>query len=326
MEETMLFSIIIPVYNVERYLEECLDSILSQSVDTFEIILVNDGSNDTSPAICDTYAARDSRVRVIHKENGGQSSARNMGTAVAQGDYIIYIDSDDFIMDSDFLKKLTEAADDSDIIFYKHQKYDDETKRFSPCTYSFGEINGESSYHTALKKMIAADAFFGMPWNKCIRRSVIADNKICFEEGLTGEDMDWIYYVILHSRSLVTVDEPFIAYRQRANSVTASLKIKNLNDYVKILEKWYQQAENGECSVDERQIIRASLAKYYSNLLIMYTRIKDKQKHAYDERIEKMSPLLSYGLSRRPRLIAKIFGIVGFRMTVIALQVLDRIK
>lgn len=321
----MLFSIIIPCYNVEKYLAECVDSILAQTVDTFEVILVNDGSKDATGAICDDYAAKDPRIRVIHKENGGQSSARNMGTDVATGDYIIYIDSDDFIMDRDFLKKMQEAAGESDIIFYKHEKFDDETKQFSSCAYSFANL-GEGTYYDTLKAMIAADAFYGMPWNKCIRASVIQDNHIRFDERLTGEDMDWIYYVVLNSRSLVTVDEPFIAYRQRANSVTSSLKIKSLNDFVFILEKWYEKAQSSDTSAQQKQIMCASLAKYYSNLLIAYTRITDKGKRAYDQRLKKLSVLLGYGLSRRPRLVAKIYKIAGFRMTVTALQVLDRIK
>lgn len=320
-----MFSFIIPCYNVEKYLAECVDSILAQSVADFEVILVNDGSKDNTGAICDAYAAKDPRVKVIHKENGGQSSARNMGTAVAKGDYIIYIDSDDFIMDRDFLKKMAENAG-SDIIFYKHKKFDDETKQFSPCAYSFAGISREASYYDTLKTMIAADAFFGMPWNKCIRASVIQDNNIRFDERLTGEDMDWIYYVILGSRSLVTVDEPFIAYRQRANSVTSSLKIKSLNDFVFILEKWYEKAQSGDCTQMQKQVMLASLAKYYSNLLIAYTRIKDKAKHDYDKRLKKLSVLLGYGLSKRPRLVAKIYKLAGFKLTTTALKVLDRVK
>lgn len=322
----MLFSIIIPCYNVEKYLAECVDSILAQSVDTFEVILVNDGSKDTTGAICDAYAARDARIRVIHKENGGQSSARNMGTQIAKGDYFIYIDSDDFIMDPDFLKKMTEAAGKNDIIFYKHKKFDDETKQFSPCAYSFAHLSSEASYYDTLKAMIAADAFFGMPWNKCIRADVIRENNIRFDESLTGEDMDWIYYIILGSCSLTTVDEPFIAYRQRANSVTSSLKIKSLNDFVFILEKWYEKAQSDDTAQEQKEIMLASLAKYYSNLLIMYTRVKDKQKHAYDKRLKKLSVLLRHGLSRRPRLVAKIYKLAGFRLTVTALKMLDRVK
>jgi hypothetical protein len=155
---------------------------------------------------------------------------------------------------------------------------------------------------------------------------VIADNDIHFEEGLTGEDMDWIYSVILTSNSLTLIDEPFIAYRQRENSVTSSIKIKNLNDYVFILEKWYEKANFNDLSEAERRITLSSLAKYYSNLLIMYTRVKDKEKHSYDKRIKKLSPLLQYGLSKRPQLVARIYKIAGFKLTVGALSLLDKIK
>ena len=322
----MFFSIVIPVYNVERYLSECVDSLLEQSFDDFEIILVDDGATDTSPALCDEYADRDNRVKVIHKTNGGQSSARNVGTEEARGEYIIYIDSDDFIMDRDFLKKITEAMDGEDVVFYKHKKFDDTTKAFSECTYSFAGVDGTAPYLDRLRTMIQADAFFGMPWNKCIRRSMIADKKIRFEEGLTGEDMDWIFYVVLNAKSMVTIDEPFVAYRQRSNSVTSSLKIKNLHDYIMILEKWYAMAQESIYSAQEKEIVLAALAKYYSNLLIMYTRVKDRSKHEYDRRIKRLSKILTYGLSRRPQLISKFYRAMGFAVTVSALSLLDKMK
>jgi len=322
----MVFSIIIPVYNVQSYLRECIDSLLHQSFDSFEIILVDDGSTDASPEICDDYAKRDCRVKVIHKANGGQSSARNVGTEMAQGDFVIYIDSDDFIMDCDFLKKVAEKAENKDVVFYKHKKFMDATKEYLPCSYSFAGIAESAAYADALMHMIQHDAFFGMPWNKCIRRSVIVANNIRFEEGLTGEDMDWIYYVVLCAQSLAVIDEPFIAYRQRQNSVTSSIKIKNLNDYVMILEKWNEKANSDDYSEIEKKIVHTSLAKYYSNLLIMYTRVKDRQKHSYDKRIKKLSSLLQYGLSKRPQLVAKVYKIAGFKLTVSALSLLDKIK
>lgn len=322
----MFFSIIIPVYNVEKYLSECVDSILNQTFDSFELILVDDGSTDKSPAICDQYAANDKRVKVIHKENGGQSSARNAGTGIASAEYIIYIDSDDFIMDSDCLKKIYNAAKGKDLIFFKHKKLDDETKQFSNCTYGFSAIADGTEYLDALEAMIKTDSFFGMPWNKCIKREIIEKNGIRFQEGLTGEDMDWIYYVISGAKSLAAIDEPFIAYRQRKNSVTSSVKIKNLSDYVYILEKWADAAENGDYTEKEKRIILSSLAKYYSNLLIMYTRVKDSAKHEYDKRIKKLSALLNYGQSKRPQLVNKIYKLLGFSLTVKALSVLDRIK
>ena len=104
----MRFSVILPIYKVEKYLAECVDSILKQSFSDYEIILVDDGSPDTSGAICDEYAKKDARVRVIHKKNGGLSDARNAGFEIACGEYVVFIDSDDYVTDADFLKKISE--------------------------------------------------------------------------------------------------------------------------------------------------------------------------------------------------------------------------
>lgn len=320
----MFFSIVIPAFNVERYLGDCLDSILNQTYTSFEVVLVDDGSSDNTPAICDLYAQKDSRIKVIHTKNGGQSAARNIGTNAAGGDYIFYIDSDDFLYDNKALEKIHAAADNKDIVFFKHKKYEDETGNFKECTYSFADVTSNLSYTASLKTMIKNDAFYGMPWNKCIKREVIKKNNISFLEGISGEDMDWIYYVILSSKSLSVIDEPFMAYRQRKNSVTSSVKLKNLKDYVFILEKWKAAADR--CETNEKEIVLSSLAKYFSNLLIMYTRVKDKNKHKYDKRIKALSCLLSFGVSKRPRLINKLYKTLGLKATLAALYVLDKCK
>lgn len=106
---TPKISCIVPVYNVEKYLRRCVDSILNQTFTDFELILVDDGSLDNSPAICDEYAVKDSRIKVIHKVNGGVSSARNVGLDVAKGEWICFVDSDDLI-EADYMQKMYEAA------------------------------------------------------------------------------------------------------------------------------------------------------------------------------------------------------------------------
>ena len=111
----MIFSIIIPVYNVEKYLSQCLDSILNQDFTDFELILVDDGSTDRSGEICDQYKSKDSRVNVIHQENSGQATARNAGTKASKGEYIIYIDSDDFIISNDFLSELYSSINNNKV-------------------------------------------------------------------------------------------------------------------------------------------------------------------------------------------------------------------
>ena len=105
----IILSIVVPVYNVEQYLSRCIDSILNQTFTEFELILVNDGSTDNCPIICDEYAKRDSRIKVIHKQNGGLSDARNAGIDLARGKYISFIDSDDFIINTSYEKLLYQA-------------------------------------------------------------------------------------------------------------------------------------------------------------------------------------------------------------------------
>lgn len=109
----MKVSFVIPVYKVERYLDSCLKSIMNQTYRDIEIILVDDGSPDTCPALCDKYANEDSRIKAVHKINGGLSDARNFGTKYATGDYLIYLDSDDFWMHDDDLEKLVQVAIDN---------------------------------------------------------------------------------------------------------------------------------------------------------------------------------------------------------------------
>ena len=119
-----LVSIIIPVYNVEKYLAECIESVLKQTYQNIEILLIDDGSPDNSGKICDEYEEKDSRVRVIHKENGGVSSARNVGLEQANGEYITFIDSDDFVSES-YIEELYIALENgnSDLAFCKYNHY-----------------------------------------------------------------------------------------------------------------------------------------------------------------------------------------------------------
>ena len=134
----MLFSIIIPVYNVEKYLRECVDNLLEQDFHDFEVILVDDGATDSSGAICDEYAENSEKVKVIHQKNAGQAVARNAGTEIAQGEYVIYIDSDDYICSKYFLQRIYDKAQGgADVICYKYKKYFENSKKFSEINSSF---------------------------------------------------------------------------------------------------------------------------------------------------------------------------------------------
>ena len=144
----MRFSIIVPVYKAERYLSQCVESVLKQDFNDFELILVDDGSPDKSPGICDSYAEKDSRVLVIHKPNGGASDARNVGIKAAKGDYLMFIDSDDYWDDTSVLRKISSIFDEteSDLVQFGQRRYFSVDDRMAPVLErNLSKFNGYSS-------------------------------------------------------------------------------------------------------------------------------------------------------------------------------------
>ena len=177
----MFFSVILPIYNVEKYLNECVESILAQTFKDYEIILVDDGSKDGSGAICDAYAEQYDFIKVIHKENGGSSDARNKGIEAAKGEYIVYIDGDDYVIRFDFLESIYKKIDEenTDIVLYKFAKFFDDEKIFEPCTFSLPCIGNKSDPDALLLELVKKDAYYGMAWVKAFRRSIVIENGIC---------------------------------------------------------------------------------------------------------------------------------------------------
>ena len=322
----MRFSIILPIYNVEKYLKECVDSILKQTFRDYEIILVDDGSSDGSPELCDKLAETYDFIRVIHKANGGAADSRNVGLKNAIGDYIIFIDSDDFILSEHFLEDVNNSfSENVDMVLYKYCKYFDETNVLAECNFSYESAKLKENYADKIYELVKADAFFGMAWIRAIRKDILLDNQILFETGLTGEDMDWNYELMLNVSNIELLDNIYIAYRQRSGSVTASYKIKNLEDFIHIVEVWSEKLRFIENDTLKKALL-GSLAKNYSNLLIVYSRLTDINKKEYKQRIKKLDWLLKCGMSRRPQTVAKIYRIFGFNLTVSALKILDKIK
>lgn len=185
-------SVIVPVYKAEQYLPRCVDSILTQSFTDFELILVDDGSPDNSGGICDEYAVKDNRVRVIHKPNCGVSTARNFGIEVAKGDWITFIDADDYI-EQGFLSIPVESSADLLIQNYKVVADSDVIEHeFGVSEITSWEI--QEFLHENICKEI-----FSSPWAKFFKNKILKDNDICFPKGIkVGEDalfvLDYLFY------------------------------------------------------------------------------------------------------------------------------------
>lgn len=229
-------SIIIPVYNAEKYLRRCIESVLSQSFTDFELILVDDGSKDSSPQICDEYAAQDSRVKVIHKSNGGVSAARNDGLDIAKSEYVTFIDSDDWV-EREYLSTISNYRD-YDIVFFSHRLiYEDGyTSEF---IFDAKEGNKQNIWEiiAALRKNKTNWNFYGYTWNKMFRRDIIEKYKIRFIEGLRiSEDEVYTLDYCTHAKSIKVL--PLCLYNYRVLGIGLTATKNSVDEYKKLAESY----------------------------------------------------------------------------------------
>lgn len=237
-------SVIVPVYKVERYLPECIESILAQTFTDFELILVDDGSPDNSGKICDDYAARDSRIRVFHKENGGVSSARNLGLDNARGEWIAFVDSDDWV-EKDFLEKYFDDKDDVDVVLQGHAIFDDFSKQYIP-RESFPSCSCfgiEEMWDVICQNDLLNSTG---PCCKLFSRSILENNKIRFPEGFSlGEDAVFVFKYWKCSKSFRLVSTLKYFYRKNISG-NASLCVRK-HSVEQLLESsnvWYNVAQD----------------------------------------------------------------------------------
>lgn len=210
-----LISVIVPIYNVEKCLARCVDSIVNQTYKNLEIILVDDGSPDRCPQMCDDYAEKDSRIKVLHKKNGGLSDARNAGMAVATGEYISFIDSDDYVSDDFFEclldvvnKENSDIAECSVVKFYEDNRFDEFSDDLSVKTYDTQD---------AMSALIAENPFHQYVWNKLYKTELVKD--IPYAVGKLNEDEFWTYQVFGRANKVSKLNKTMYYYFQRNSSI-----------------------------------------------------------------------------------------------------------
>lgn len=243
-----MISVIVPVYNVEKYLRQCLESLSAQTLDDIEIIIVDDGSPDGCPAICDEYAAKDARMKVVHKENGGLLSARKAGFAASKGDYIGFVDGDDWVEPDTFLNMYNAVREYSpDMVLSEFLcDYGDRAEPSEQCF--------EESFYDRVrleKEIFPVMLFdgrfysFGVNpncWSKLVRRELIDKNLLPVDERIRmGEDAAFIYPCLLDSQSAVCIKNPTYHYRITGQSMSTAYdeKLKDivLLPYKRLKEK-----------------------------------------------------------------------------------------
>lgn len=227
----MEISIIIPIYNTEKYLDRCAQSVINQKIVDKEIILVDDGSTDASASMCDAYATRYPFVRRIHIDNSGPATAKNVGFRHAIGDYVAFIDSDDKVCDDMFAKMLALARQyDADIVCCNYIQIDEEgniSHTESSCR------NYVLNTEEGLKHLLMKDMIYSQCWTKIYKRKMLEEYKIQNIDGLkTDEDFIYNLYAFMHSKIVCILDEPLYVYTHRKDSLSKGYFKDHISQFI----------------------------------------------------------------------------------------------
>ena len=216
-EFEMLVSIIIPIYKVEKYIHRCIESVRQQTYQNIEIILVDDGSPDGCPSICDDYTKKDKRIKIVHKKWGGLSDARNTGLDIAQGEYIVFVDGDDIVsenMVSEMISTLKESEADLVAVGYRRFSSEDELQAGNE---SFEKKLEIYSRFEGIKQLFVKNSFGNYQWNKLFKREFF--ETLRFPVGHTMEDLAIAYLILEQCNSIAYNTNPLYYYRQRCDSL-----------------------------------------------------------------------------------------------------------
>lgn len=310
---------ILPIYNVEAYLEECIESILKQATKDIEIILVDDGATDTSGQICDNYAQKYDFIKVVHKENGGLSSARNAGLKVVTAEYVSFIDSDDRIADGS-LKEIINYINDGgcDLCFMQAIKfYPDGTSEDLGDGINGLAINGKTLTEQ-MNYLSSRPKFPGSSCTKIYKREFIVRNDLHFPyDRRYSEDLGFVINSMYLAQSIHCLDFPFYEYRQnRVGSITNTFKIKNFNDLSLFVIEGAEQFCNDKKAIDDKaKCLMSFIAYEYSILLWQLNKLSGEDKKSAYKFLKQYIWVLKFANSKKTKIIKIFANLLGIRLT-----------
>lgn len=313
----MKLSIIVPVYNIAQYLNDCVQSILAQSFQDWELVLVNDGSIDQSPMLCEEWAKKDTRIRVVHKVNGGLSDARNAGLLEAKGEYIHFLDGDDYYVSDNVLQTLMEQVEQyqqpDTLLFCRVDKYEDTGKENKERSYDTDFINQALSATIIFEHLLRTQRFNMSACFQIMRREFLMDNQIFFEKGLLSEDVDWSMALWQHLKTVKAVNCYGYCYRHRSASISTLLSIRTYQSYQYMFQKWIPRLQENGAKLAQLQL--NYLAFLFPTLLYGFFLLPQHDRRSAYVLLKEMKAVLQYSATRKSNRVAVSVKIVGFYLT-----------
>lgn len=287
-----MVSIIVPVYNVEKYLRECVDSIVGQTYTKLEIILVDDGATDNSGTICDEYEELDSRVTVIHKENGGLSDARNAGLEEINGEYVLFCDSDDTLKNNaiELLYQRLSADKEADFVFYNAEAFAEKGLECNSSSYLRKKDYPVTSGAEAGFMQMVRDEFIPSACLFLFRSDFLQRYDLKFEKGILGEDELFSYYVYMNAQRVIYLPDALYNRRVRPGSIMTSKDNleKKFQSYFEIVRKMYYAKERGRDIKTSNEF----LDRMAKSAVYVYKKLDSEQKDRQAESFEILEKMI----------------------------------
>ena len=317
------FSVIIPVYNVEKYLDTCMESVLAQTFTDFEVLLIEDGATDTSGAMCDAWAAKDARVRVIHQENQGLSGARNTGIRKATGDYLMFLDSDDWWAGTNVLETIAQQIHqtDADVVSLNYVKVWDNGNTQVYFPDKFNNLIPETC---DLSVLTSNHLWIACAWNKVIRQRLFREKDLFFIPGIVSEDMDWCVRLALFAERFSYLGEPLICYRLRTGSLSHTVSPSRMEDLCENVEECLRLLHMA--SSLKSACLKPYVAYQYATVLYNWAEMSSKSLYPnIKDRVKSQLSLLAWSDNSKVKLLRTAYRLLGFEGMLFALRLRQRL-
>lgn len=316
----MKISVIVPIYNVENYLRECLDSVLAQTFSDWEMILVDDGSTDGSGKIADEYADLDERISVIHQENAGLSAARNTGIDAARGEYLYFLDSDDYILENALDIMYNSARKNHlDLVIFNGMDFGCDGDRISEKDLLIKEFKSWNHTFTGRElfcKMLSEESLLlcCVPL-QFVRRSSILESGIRFREGMIHEDNLYSFALFMSMQIVMVIDKVLYMRRVREGSITNNkITIKNLDSWNIIYSEVTELSNNITITDEVRKYINQYLRFFFMSIAENYYKLDKKDRKAFFNKfnnVRKLAAKNNYNYDRNVKIICCFTPVYG---------------
>ena len=321
----MKISVIIPIYNVGFYLQEFVNIFIKQTYKNLEIILVDDGSTDECPNICDTYAKQYSNVKVVHKQNGGLSDARNVGILNSTGDYLLFLDADDFWKDSTAVQSLVDRINitHADLLNYSYIKYYEDLKKYINYFENLEPLPLDFNKLESIQYLLDNNLYIASACNKLIKKSLFEDGDLYFVKGIYSEDIDWCLRLLIKAESVDFICDNFYCYRQRSGSITHTINDKKCHDLTNNILKCFSLVNKSESLQD---VLYKYVAYQYGTFFITQAVAENYQSECINE-LSKYKWVLKYHSNNKKLIILNIMvTLFGYKLSCKIIRFFIRLR